>query len=57
MGVNPIYRLSLFRRSICLIGILLAGLLGGCGILHGSAQIGSNLKPRLGTSISVPLGK
>jgi hypothetical protein len=29
----------------------------GCGTLHGSAQIGTDLKPRIGTSISVPLGK
>jgi hypothetical protein len=29
----------------------------GCGTLHGSAQIGTDLKPRSGTSISVPLGK
>ena len=31
--------------------------LAGCGTLHGSAQVGPDLKPRLGTSISVPLGK
>ncbi len=31
--------------------------LTGCGTLHGSAQAGSGMKPRFGTSISLPLGK
>ncbi len=51
-------RLPAPRRSLPLL-ILAAttSLLAGCGTLHGSAQVGPDLKPRLGTSISVPLGK
>jgi hypothetical protein len=37
-------------------GITLASL-AGCAMWHGSAEIGPNLKPRLGTSISVPVGR
>lgn len=45
-------------RSICLLSLVVPAvlLLTGCGMLHGSAQIGSDLRPHLGTSISVPLG-
>ena len=32
-------------------------LLAGCGMFNAAAQVGPDLKPRLGTSISLPLGK
>lgn len=38
---------------ILLVTLLVAG---GCGTLHGSAQIGPDLKPHVGTSITFPLG-
>jgi hypothetical protein len=39
-------------------GLALTGLLlAGCGMFNAGAQVGPDLKPRLGTSISLPLGK
>lgn len=37
--------------------ILLALALGGCGVFHADAAIGPDLKPRLGSSVSLPFGK
>jgi len=34
-----------------------ACLLAGCGLFRADAQIGPDLKPHLGTSVSLPLGK
>ena len=56
-GVQPTHKPSGLCPVTFIVGTVLCGLLTSCGILHGSAQIGSDLKPRLGTSISVPLGK
>lgn len=49
---------SFLCRRPALAGLLLPAvlLLGGCGLLHGSARIGPDLRPHVGTSISVPLG-
>ncbi len=47
------------RRAIVLLFALSVVMLGfsGCGSLHANAQGGSGMKPRFGTSVSVPLGK
>ncbi len=37
--------------------VLLALALGGCGVFRADAAVGPDLKPRLGTSVSLPLGK
>jgi hypothetical protein len=37
--------------------LVLLAILSGCGTVNSSAQVGPDLKPRFGTSISLPLGK
>jgi hypothetical protein len=32
-------------------------LLAGCGMFNASGQVGPDLRPHFGTSVSVPLGK
>jgi hypothetical protein len=45
------------RILFALLGLLTAWLLAGCGTLTNWAQVGPNLKPSIGSSLSVPLGK
>ena len=40
-----------------LLGTAFLLTLTGCGMFNASGQIGPDLKPRFGTSVSVPLGK
>ena len=56
MSLSPSPR---FARFILLAGLLLAGLgLSGCsGMFRTDAAVGPDLKPHLGTSISLPFGK
>ncbi len=52
----PFGRASMQWRTI-LLGTVLLLTLTGCGMFNASGQIGPDLKPRFGTSVSVPLGK
>jgi hypothetical protein len=48
------------RISILLtaLGLTMTGLLlAGCGVFRASGQLGPDLKPRFGTSVSVPFGQ
>ncbi|MEJ1972114.1 MAG: hypothetical protein WDM96_06480 [Lacunisphaera sp.] len=55
MSVSPPRR---FVRLLLLAGLLLAGLgLSGCGLFRADAVVGPDLKPRVGTSVSLPIGK
>jgi hypothetical protein len=45
------------KLSLVLFCAVLLSVFTGCGFFHGSADVGSDLKPHLGTSVSFPIGK
>jgi hypothetical protein len=46
------------RLFLSLLGLALAMLaLVGCGMFNASAQVGPDLKPRVGAGVSIPFGK
>lgn len=45
---------SFVLRLLSLLTLLLS--LTGCGHFNGWGQVGSDLKPRLGANVSIPLG-
>jgi hypothetical protein len=49
-------RVRVQRCLVLLAAFLIFSEFTGCGTLHGWGQVGPDLKPQLGTSVSVPLG-
>lgn len=49
-------RIRVQRLLALLAAFLVFSELIGCGTLHGWGRVGPDLKPQLGTSVSVPLG-
>jgi predicted small secreted protein len=45
------------RIFVTLLLLALSAALTGCGTLNGFGQVGSDLRPTAGASVSVPLGK
>jgi hypothetical protein len=50
---KPVNRFLLLLLTLATVQLLLAG----CGMFNASGQVGPDLKPHFGTSVSVPLGK
>ena len=47
-----------FRRVAALISVALVGaLLTGCALFQTSAQVGPDLRPRVGADVSIPFGR
>lgn len=53
----PVYHFGVTRLILGAILLVLLIMATGCGTLHGSAQVGPDLKPHVNTSITFPLGK
>jgi hypothetical protein len=49
--IVPVRRLLPVLAALAVLG------LGGCGVFNANANVGPDLKPHLGTSVSMPLGK
>jgi hypothetical protein len=50
-------RIVLIRRLLPALAALAVLGLAGCGMFNANANVGPDLKPHLGASVSMPLGK
>ena len=55
--MRPRRRIVSHGRLLPIVATLIALGLAGCGVFNANGNVGPDLKPHLGASVSMPLGK